>query len=178
MHENVLVVDDDSLIRRVAERILARAGFRVAVAGSAAQALALPDPRFDVAILDYFLEAGECGCDLIAPLRNHNPSIRVVIMSGLGVLSGLIQHAHAAGADLVVSKSALDWCALAGGARPPPPKPLRPNLDLTGLKRDAVHGIYLVHHRNISSAARALGITRTSLQRVLRKMPPPRPDDE
>lgn len=175
MRRSVLVVDDDDVILAVAQRMLARAGFAATMAGSVAEVLSLAAPRFEAAILDYFLDPG-CGCDLIAVLRVHNPSIRIVIMSGLGFLPGLIRHAHFAGADDIVAKSELDWRTVAEVN--PPPTPVQPIADLTALKREAVHGAYLVHNRNISSAARALGMNRSNLQRVLRKMPPPMPDDE
>jgi len=170
----VLVVDDDALIRKVSERSLTRAGFQVIVASSAAQAHELASAHsFDAAILDYFLGPGECGVDLIAPLRSSNAVIRIAILSGLGVLPDLLRHAHAAGADVVASKASVDWIALARGDSAIPPGPIRPTVDLAAIKRDAIHGAYLVHRRNISSTARALGMKRSNLQRVLRKTPPP-----
>ena len=45
-------------------------------------------------------------------------------------------------------------------------------------RREAIHGTLLVHGRNISDTARALGMTRSSLQRLLRKMPLPALDGE
>lgn len=172
MRTHVLVVDDDPLIQVISRRVLERAGVQVSVAGSVAEGLAkLGAHALDLAILDYFLGGGECGCDLIAPLRARYPSIRVVVMSGLGDLPELIRHAHQMGADQVVSKIQVDWAALVRGdasaARP------RPAVDLGSLRREAIHGTFLVHHRNVSTTARALGLNRSSLQRVLRKTPPP-----
>ena len=62
MRGRVLVVDDDALIRRIAERSLVRAGFEVTVASSAEEVRALSIVNsFDAAILDYFLGPGSCG---------------------------------------------------------------------------------------------------------------------
>jgi two-component system response regulator RegA len=170
----VLVVDDDPLIQKVSHLTLARAGIDAVVAGSVAEALAqLASHRFRVAILDYFLAAGECGCDLIAPLRAHNRSIRIVVLSGLAILPELIHHAHRAGADLIASKSRVDWLALVRAGRSVSPARVEPAVDLAELRRQTVHGAYLVHHRNVSDTARALGISRTTLQRMLRKRPLP-----
>lgn len=174
----VLVVDDDALIRRVAERSLARAGFDLSTAGTAEQAYVLSTVfAFDVAIIDYFLGPGECGCDLIASLRARNPAIRIAVLSGLGVLPDIVRHAHAAGADVVATKANVDWPTLARGESPLPPAPIRPTVDLAALKRDVIVGTLLVHRRNISTTARALGMTRSSLQRLLRSIKPPVPDD-
>jgi len=172
MRGRVLVVDDDALIRKVSERALARAGFEVVVAATVPEALeAAERGALDVAILDYFL-GGECGCNLVAPLRAIHPAIRIAILSGLGVLPEIMRHARHAGADLVASKGLVDWPALArgdAGTRTAVPFAIH----LESFKRAVIHGTYLVHHRNVSSAARALGITRTSLQRMLRRSPPP-----
>jgi two-component system, response regulator RegA len=181
MPGHVLVVDDDALFRRVAERSLTRAGFRVATADSSGRALLLAAAHlFDTAILDYFLGAGEIGCDLIAPLRARHPTIRIAILSGLGALPNVIRSAHRAGANIVASKTAIDWPALAAGDPPVPDPvpPLRPVVDLGALRRDAIHGALFVHRGNVTTTARALGMTRSSLQRVLRKMPLPVIDDE
>lgn len=174
MRGRVLVVDDDALIRRVAERSLVRAGFEVVAASTAWQAryLAAMEP-FDVAILDYFLGPGERGTDLVAPLRARSPAIRIAVVSGLGALSDVVRHALAAGAHVVVNKTRVDWVTLADGQAPAVIAPADPAVDLDALRREAIHGTLLVHGRNVSDTARALGMTRSSLQRVLRKMPLP-----
>jgi len=178
MRGRVLVVDDDALIRRVAERRLARAGFEVVVAGTAWQAryLAATEP-FDVAILDYFLGPADRdpdrGTDLVGPLRARSPAIRIAVVSGLASLPDLVRHALAAGAHIVVSKTRVDWVALADGQAAAAIPPADPAVDLDVLRREAIHGTLLVHGRNVSDTARALGMTRSSLQRVLRKMPLP-----
>jgi ActR/RegA family two-component response regulator len=179
MRGRVLVVDDDALIRQAAERSLTRAGFEVATAATTWQARFLSTTGlFDVAILDYFLEPGERGCDLIPELRARSPAIRIAVVSGLGVLPEVVCDAHAAGADVVTGKIGVNWAALARGERPQPAVPPRPVVDLDALRREAIHGALLVHGRNISDTARALGMTRSSLQRLLRKMPLPVLDGE
>jgi len=172
MRSYVLVVDDDPLILIVSKRTLDRAGVDVVAAGSVAEALAQIDTQtFDTALLDYFLGGNECGCDLIAPLRARNPAIKIVVLSGLGVLSELVRHAHTAGADQVASKVAPDWVALARADRSDPCR-ARADVDLAALRRELIHGAFLVHGRNVSLTARVLRIPRSTLQRALRKTPP------
>ena len=167
----VLVVDDDPLFLKVSRRSLEHAGVEATVAGSIAEARGrMFNNRFDAAILDYFLRAGECGCDLIPVLRERYPGIRVVILSGLGAVAEIIHHAHAAGADLVESKTRVDWDFLVHGGSRPAVK-ADPALSLAALRREIIHGALLVHRYNISATARALGIKRSTLQRALRRTP-------
>jgi ActR/RegA family two-component response regulator len=174
MGQRVLVVDDDVRIRTLAVRSLERAGFEAAAAASLAEALVQIDRSpFDVAILDYFLTGTECGCDLIAPLRAANPSIRIVVLSGLAILPELDRHARRSGADAVASKGRVDWRALARGELGARSAAATSPTQLEAFKRAVIHGMYLVHHRNVTSTARALGVPRTSLQRMLRRQPAP-----
>lgn len=171
----VLVVDDDPLFLKVSRRALENAGVEVTLAGSLAEARGrMFNNRFDVAILDYFLR-GECGCDLIPILRERYPGVRVVILSGLGAIAEIIHHAHAAGADLVESKTRVDWGSLAHG-RARPATQADPALSLAGLRHEIIHGALLVHRYNISATARALGVKRSTLQRALRRTPALRSD--
>jgi ActR/RegA family two-component response regulator len=175
----VLLVDDDPLIRRVARLTLERAGVALTSAGDLAQARAALDERtFDVAILDYFLGAAECGCDLIPVLRAHCPEVEIVVISGLADLAELVRHAHAAGADRVASKATVDWLALVGAAPAAPSPRVDARVNLADLRRHVIHGTFLVHRRNVSSTARALGMSRSALQRVLRRTPVAEPEDE
>lgn len=172
MRGRVLFVDDDGLIRKTGERALTRAGFEVAAVSSAFEARHLVDRSvFDAAILDYYLADGECGCDLIPMLRGRNTSVRIAVLSGLGVLPDLVRHALGAGADLVAPKIGIDWSALVRGEAPPARPPSTVNLN--AIKRDIIHGAFLVHRRNVTGTARALGMSRSSLQRMLRRTPPP-----
>jgi len=196
MVQRVLVVDDHSAIRKMSRRILEANAFDVATAGSIDEAnelIAAIRPfdvatagsideaneliaairPFDVAIVDYFLEKGTCGCDLIAPLRAHNPSIRVVVVSGLAESPNVMRHAYESGADHVASKVKGDWVALARFESSVRLDPAKAEVDLWALRCELMHGALLVHGGNVSRAARALGVNRTSLYRAFEKTPPP-----
>jgi ActR/RegA family two-component response regulator len=93
------------------------------------------------------------------------------------MLPDLVRHAYHAGADHVACKARVDWRALASGQTDAPPDPSSAVTELEAFRQAVVHGTYLVHRRNITSAARSLGIARTSMQRLLRKSPPPGKDE-
>jgi len=83
---SVLVVDDESIIRRIAQIALTGAGFAVTEAGDAAAALAAVRSAatpFDLVLLDLTLPDGD-GTAVIPAIRQHAPHTRVLVVSGLG----------------------------------------------------------------------------------------------
>ena len=81
---DVLLVEDDELVRRCLIDMLSEAGLRVAAAASATEALALPvgtDAPI-VLVADVHLGARVDGFGLVAAARRRWPSIRTVMISG------------------------------------------------------------------------------------------------
>jgi CheY-like chemotaxis protein len=83
--ETILVVDDDRVLGEMAERLLRSLGYHVILADSGEQALAIygqhPD-RIDLVLLDLLLVDME-GLEALRQLRAINPSVRVLVSSGL-----------------------------------------------------------------------------------------------
>jgi signal transduction histidine kinase len=83
-HETVLLVEDREAVRRVAQRFLARRGYRVLEAASAEEALAVADAHageIDLLLSDVIL-GGMDGYALAIALTARQPGLRVVLMSG------------------------------------------------------------------------------------------------
>lgn len=98
---SVLIVDDEPVIRRVAELALAGAGHSVMEAGDATSAAELIHSRrtpFDLVLLDRTLPDGE-GTALIPTIRRGSPGTRILVVSGLGDL-----NASSVGADGFLAK--------------------------------------------------------------------------
>src|SRR5690606_11984154 len=75
---------DDDMVRRVLQRALSRAGYRVVTAASGAEALALCEPaeqRPAVVISDIGMP-GMRGTELVAALRQRYPDVKAVLVSG------------------------------------------------------------------------------------------------
>jgi len=99
--ESVLVAEDDEAVRRVAERILETAGYRVTSCSGGAEALELlddPAARFDLLLADVVMP-GMRGDDLARRAVAMRPGLPVLFMSGysddpppseLGPTSGLV----------------------------------------------------------------------------------------
>ena len=82
--ETVLLVDDEAGVRRLAERVLAKAGYRVleAANGNDAEATFMRHAgAIDLLVTDVIMP-GCTGPELLDRLRAHAPALRVVYMSG------------------------------------------------------------------------------------------------
>ena len=80
--ERILVVEDDEPVRRVVERILSSAGYSVASADAAPEAIALAkDEPFDVVLTDVILP-GMSGPELATTIRRQGSAGSIVFMSG------------------------------------------------------------------------------------------------
>jgi DNA-binding NtrC family response regulator len=78
---NILVIDDEALIRQSLRKVLQDEGFEVAVASSCATAWeAFVSGRPDVVLLDLVLPDGD-GLDLLRRMREGAPETKVVIIS-------------------------------------------------------------------------------------------------
>ncbi len=80
-----LVVDDDTLVRRVAVRLLQKMGFRVLEAGDSEEALRMHAAQREVPVellLTDIVMPGDNGRTLARNLRARDPQLAVVYMSG------------------------------------------------------------------------------------------------
>jgi DNA-binding response OmpR family regulator len=80
MTAQVLIVEDDDILRKHLARLFAREGYTVVTAASRGEALAqLGRARFEVLLLDVMLPDGD-GLDLLAQIREHAPR-QIVVMT-------------------------------------------------------------------------------------------------
>jgi DNA-binding NtrC family response regulator len=82
--ETILIIDDESFIRENVQRILHEDGYRVLGAASSSEALAiLGTDDIDLALLDLNLGT-ENGLDLLGAMKEANPDLLVIIITGYG----------------------------------------------------------------------------------------------
>src|SRR5688572_28979185 len=127
---NVLVVEDEMLLRMRAIDIVEDAGFRSVEANNADQALAILESRSDIALLfsDIQMPGSMDGLKLAHAVHNRWPSIKIILVSGQMHLSDAdtpadsrffgkpleakqmiteLQHMVGAGALKIIPKSAI-----------------------------------------------------------------------
>src|SRR3982751_1222426 len=97
----LLIADDDAAFRNRIARALELRGFVVTAVGSVAEALAQTARPPAFAVLDLRLGDGN-GLELVGPLRQARPDIRIVVLTGYG---------NIATAVAAVEEGAVDYLA-------------------------------------------------------------------
>jgi CheY-like chemotaxis protein len=102
----VLVADDDPIMRALLHEILTQAGHEVVEAEDGRAALRLAETRsFDLVVTDMLMPDMD-GIELIQALRTSRPSLRILAISGGGRFKAenVLRWGAAVGADAVMTK--------------------------------------------------------------------------
>jgi two-component system response regulator RegA len=174
----ILIVDDDEVLRERLGRAFRDRGFATAVAADYDEALARA--RADApgsAVVDLRMP-GRSGLELVRALRDLDPMIAIVVLTGYGSIATAIE-AMRLGARYYLPKPAdADdiLAAFARGAAPPlaATEPPDATPSLARAEWEHMSRVLADCGGNVSEAARRLGLHRRSLQRKLQKYPPRR----
>ncbi len=85
---NVLVVDDEQMVLRIAEKLLLHMGYEVTTSQSSEEAVSLyresmeSNKAFDAVILDLVMESGMSGTEVLDQLKQINTDVKAIISSG------------------------------------------------------------------------------------------------
>ncbi|MBV8879286.1 MAG: sigma-54-dependent Fis family transcriptional regulator [Planctomycetaceae bacterium] len=104
-HPSVLVVDDDESFRSLVADRLTRTGHRVAAAAGGEAALALLD-GVEIAVVD-LLMPGMDGLTLLRKIREANPDIGVLMLTGHGTIDTAVEAMKAGAADYLLKPCSL-----------------------------------------------------------------------
>ncbi|NLW17473.1 MAG: response regulator [Firmicutes bacterium] len=102
MSLKVLIVDDQSGIRRLLTEYFMHVGWQPVEAANGKEALAKLPEKPDVILLDMKMPVMD-GIDCLAALRRTHPNLPVIVMTAYGEL-GLMQQAEALGIEGQVMK--------------------------------------------------------------------------
>jgi len=172
--ERVLIVEDDATAAMLLARALARHGYQVRTAASAAQALergAGWEPQ--AATVDLRL-GQDSGLGLVPQLLQRHPGIRVLVLTGYASIATAVRAIKLGAIDYLAKPvevteivAALRGCRGGGDSESPPlnrPSPRR-------FEWEYIQQVLSEQQGNISATARALGMQRRTLQRKLAKRP-------
>ena len=176
-YQSILLVDDSFVLRdRLAEAFQER-GFRVEVAGSCDEGVAVfrSNPT-ELAVVDLRMP-GRTGLTIISDLKAIRPDVQVVILSGFGSIATAIDAIRLGAANFLPKPADADDILNAfkrSGTEVELPESNEsiPVPTLAQAEWEHIHRVLADCDQNISEAARRLGIHRRSLQRKLRKRAP------
>lgn len=164
----ILIVDNDAVFRRTLARALQRRGHTVVTTGTVSETRhAIAKHRPTHAIVDIRFADGTV-IELLGLLRSTRPMIRSIVLTGCGSVASAVACAKHGAADYLAKPSDADSieAAVLGGALLA--------ADRIYARPDEIEFRYLLtifeqHHRNMSETARAIGMHRRTLQRILRR---------
>jgi DNA-binding NtrC family response regulator len=100
---DVLLIDDEAVIRQAVLRVLERTGLRVAEAGKGAAGLAHPAAETCRAVVCDLILPDMSGADVVRELRRRRPELPIVVITGYA--SGeAVSRAEDAGASSFLAK--------------------------------------------------------------------------
>jgi two-component system nitrogen regulation response regulator NtrX len=115
MREPILVVDDEVGVRSSLSAILADEGYDVDAVGSGEEALAaLAARRFELVLLDVWLPGAD-GLETLERIRESDPEIPVVMISGHGTIETAVRAVKLGARDFVEKPLSLEKTLLAVG---------------------------------------------------------------
>jgi two-component system response regulator RegA len=170
----LLLVDDEVYSRTRLARGLAATGFAVTSVASAGEALeAAAERRFSHAVVE--LRIGrDSGQGLIAELSAMQAPMRIVVVTSFDSFASVILALRAGAVDYlsrpVLADDLVD--ALIGRGPSLPPVAETP-IALVRISWEHIQRVFEQCDRNVSCAARLLGMHRRTLQRILAKRSPP-----
>lgn len=179
----VLLVDDDVAFASVLARALERRGQPCRHAADGETALRLAREPLAGIVLDLKL-GQDNGLGLIEPLRERQPEVPILLLTGFASIATAVEaikrgatdyRPKPVGADDVLR--ALFGADDEGDADPVLPEPAAGPMHPKRLEWEHLQRVLAEHDGNVSSAARALGLHRRSLQRKLAKKPLPERHD-
>jgi DNA-binding response OmpR family regulator len=102
----VLVIDDDEMLRGAVAKMLRRDGHAVIAAGDGASGMELFRKEQPWLVITDILMPGREGIETILELRRVNPRVKIIAMSGGGLLGEIhvLKMARLLGADDVIEK--------------------------------------------------------------------------
>jgi two-component system response regulator RegA len=170
----MLVVDDDERFRERLSKALRARGHEVHTAESHDSALAVArGVRLDRALIDLRMP-GAGGLVLLRDLRQEQPQLEVVVLTGYGSIATAVEAMRLGARDYLTKPCHADRILLAFEADAERPLDEDSSYEIPSLARlewEHIERVLRECNGNISKTARVLGMHRRTLQHKLAKFP-------
>jgi len=170
---SVLIVDDDETFSAVLARALTKRGYTTFVAHSIAEACRLAEKHNpNLAIIDLNMNM-ESGLTLLTKLKNINPSIKMLILTGYSSIATAVEAIKLGAVNYLCKPADADEILSAfenQTGNSTVEISINP-LSVDRLEWEHIQKILKAHDGNVSATAKSLGMHRRTLQRKLQKRP-------
>jgi two-component system, response regulator RegA len=175
----ILIVDDDQNLREQLLRAFMRRGYYARAAANYEEAVYIVtnDIRYTHAVIDLRMPS-KSGMLLLSKILELSPHTKVVILTGYGSISSAVDAIQLGAVNYVCKPANADDIINAFTnvqAKKTVPVDTKDNPTTPSLAQaewEHLHRVLADCNGNISQAAIKLGITRRTLQRKLKKLPP------
>lgn len=170
----ILIVDDDADVQQAARLALAPHAQRIeTLSAPDAMAPLLASEEFDCVFLDMNFVAGErsgrAGLNALTAVRQIDPSLSVILMTGYGAVSLAVEGLKHGASDFLLKPWRNDALVAAARAAAAKSRSEREAAPLDAVERAAIEKALARHDGNIAHAATALGLSRPALYRRMTK---------
>jgi DNA-binding NtrC family response regulator len=170
----ILIVDDDADVQQAARLALAPHAEHVETLSSPETMPALlAAQEFDCVLLDMNFVAGEhsgkAGLNALAAIKQADPGLSVVLMTGYGAVSLAVEGLKQGAGDFLLKPWRNESLVAAVKAAAARTRAEREDAPLDSVERAAIEKALARHDGNIAQAATALGLSRPALYRRMTK---------
>jgi len=165
----LLIADDDPVFLRSLQRAMERRTFDVTTASTLDDARGLVESQpFDFGIFEVRL-GRQSGLDLLEHSARTHPDMRCIILTGYGDVATAVSATKLGALDYLAKPSDAETIssALLGTVKPLRNGQTFPRPEVQEFRY--ILAMYEKHGRNMSETARAAGMHRRTLQRILRR---------
>ncbi|WP_293765685.1 response regulator [uncultured Aquitalea sp.] len=172
MTGDFLLIDDDEAFLSVLSRSLSRRGHAVATARCGEEALAAERATPAHIVLDLNLE-GESGLRLLPLLRQRYPTAAIVVLTGYASIATAVEATKLGAVQYLAKPAGVDDILAAfEQVSANPELSLSPQpMSLRRVTWEHLQRVLAENDGNVSATARAMGMHRRTLQRMLAKKP-------
>ena len=173
MNNDLLIVDDDLPFRDRLAKSMEKKGFVVETFSDSKSTLRrMKEKNFNFAIIDMRLNDGS-GLELIKSIKNLNPKIRSLLLTGYGNIATAVAAIKSGAIDYLPKPAEIDqiYDALVSSKEILPSPPENP-MTADRVRWEHIQRVFIQCNRNVSETARRLRMHRRTLQRILNKHAP------
>ena len=168
MPQRIIIVEDDKNLSQILTKEFQEKNFDVVCATKISE---IPDNQiFNYAVIDMRLSEGDFGLKALELLKNINPQIKAIVLSGYGSIASAVEAVKLGAIDYLTKPASFEqiFQSLTEQKIASSEAEFK-RLSLSEAEHQYIDFVLTKNNGNISQTAKDLGLHRQSLQRKLKK---------